>query len=140
MNAKRFSRRDFQKLGRNALLTASGLLGLGGLMRFLGYPSQPSVPTEFDLGLASDYPIGSRTVRADIPAVLIRDDKGFFALSLVCTHLGCTVESQTEGFVCHCHGSRFDADGKVTRRPAIQALSVFRLESKPDDKMHLYTI
>ncbi len=139
MTETRLSRRDFLKLARTALLTACGLVGLGGLMRFLSYPSQPSTPTEFDLGMGSDYAPGSRTVLPDIPAVLIQNDKGFTALSLVCTHLGCTVESQPGGFACPCHGSRFDLEGKVTHGPASQALSVFRFETKPDGKMHMFT-
>ena len=62
MSEPRLSRRDFLKLARTVLLTASGLLGLGGLLRFLSYQSQPPAPTEFDLGPASDYAPGSRTI------------------------------------------------------------------------------
>ena len=139
MNKPGISRRDFLKLTRTALLTASGLLGLGGLIRFLSYSSQPAAPTEFDLGLASDYVAGSRTVLPDVPALLVHGENGFTALSLVCTHLGCTVESQPEGFACPCHGSRFDLHGKVVRGPASKALVTLRVELAPDGKLHLFT-
>jgi cytochrome b6-f complex iron-sulfur subunit len=139
MSDPRLSRRDFLKLTRRVLLTASSVLGLGGLIRFLSYQSQPPAPTEFELGLASDYAPGSRTILPDVPAVLIRDDKGFTAISLVCTHLGCTVESKPDGFACPCHGSRFDLDGKLMRGPANKALSALRLEITPDGKIHLST-
>src|SRR5512136_2492574 len=102
MSEPKLSRRDFFKLTRTVLLTASGLLGLGGLMRFLSYQSQPPAQSDFDLGSAVDYAAGSSTVLPIVPAVLIRSDKGFSALSLICTHLGCTVESQMEGFACPC--------------------------------------
>jgi cytochrome b6-f complex iron-sulfur subunit len=138
MSDPRLSRRDFLKLTRTALLTTSGLLGLGGLVRFLSYSTQPLAPTEFDLGLASNYPPGSRTVLPEIPAVLVRSDQSFTALSLVCTHLGCTVESQPEGFACPCHGSRFDLQGNVQRGPAARPLAALRVEATPDGKLKLY--
>jgi cytochrome b6-f complex iron-sulfur subunit len=138
MSDPRLSRRDFLKLARTALLTASGLVGLGGLVRFLSYSSQPPAPTEFDLSPASNYPPGSRTVLPDVPAVLVRSDNTFSALSLVCTHLGCTVESRPEGFNCPCHGSRFDLQGKLLRGPAAKPLAALRVETTPDGKLKLY--
>jgi len=138
MSDPSLSRRDFLKLARTALLTVSGLLGLGGLVRFLSYSSQPPAPTEFDLGLVSNYPPGSRTVLPDVPAVLVRSDNAFSALSLVCTHLGCTVESRPDGFACPCHGSRFDLQGKLLRGPAAKPLAALRVETTPDGKLKLY--
>ncbi len=48
----------------------------------------------------------------------MRDDSGFYALSLVCTHLGCTVTVTEDDLACPCHGSRFDRQGKVLKGPA----------------------
>ena len=139
MNAEKISRRDFLKLARTGLLTLSGLLGLGGLLRFLGYQSQPPAPTEFVLGAPADYAPGSRTLVPQVPALLVRNATGFIALNLVCPHLGCTVEPQPDGFTCPCHGSRFDLSGKVMRGPAGKALSVLRVETEADGKLHLFT-
>ena len=139
MSEPRLSRRDFLKLTRTAFLTASGLLGLGGLLRFLSYQTQPPAPTEFDLGPASNYALGSSTILLDVPAMLLRSDKGFTALSLVCPHLGCTVESKPDGFACPCHGSRFDSQGEVLRGPAAKPLTQLRIEVMPDGKLHLFT-
>jgi Rieske Fe-S protein len=116
------TRRDFLKLTRSLILWTCALLGLGALRRFLDTRTQPEAQNDFDLGPADGDAAGERTlvpavpgitVLPAVPAVLIRDAHGFTALSLVCTHLGCTVESKPEGFACPCHGSRFDLAGRV---------------------------
>lgn len=133
------SRRDFLKLVTTSLLTISGALGVGALFRFLDYQTEPPVKTEFDLGPASNYPIGSRSLIPDAPAVLIHNQNGFAALSLVCTHLGCTVEQKGDGFACPCHGSHYDENGKVLRGPAQQPLRVLHVEVNPNGNLVLYT-
>lgn len=133
------TRRDFLKLTTTALLTASGLLGLGGLLRFLDYQTEPPRKTDFDLGPASNFQMNSRTLLPDVPAVLIHNAAGFSALSLVCTHLGCTVEQNPDGFACPCHGSRYDANGTVQRGPAVKPLRHLRIETKADDTLVLHT-
>lgn len=133
------SRRDFLKLATTAFLTATGLIGLGTLIRFLDYQTEPAPQTEFDLGPASDYEMNSRTLLADVPAVLIRTQTGFSALSLTCTHLGCSVEQNADGFVCPCHGSRYDANGVVLRGPAKSALPSLRVETNTEGHVILHT-
>lgn len=127
------SRRDFLKLARAGFLWLSGGLALGGLLRFLDYEPNPAPKTEFDLGPADRFPPGSRTLLPDPPAVLLHTESGFSALSLTCTHLGCTVEQTTDGFTCPCHSSRFDTDGKVTHGPASKALHSLRVELSADE-------
>lgn len=134
-----FTRRDFLKLSTNAFLTASGLLGLGALFRFFGYQTESAPQTEFDLGPASNYPIDSGTLLSNIPALLLHTDKGFSALSLVCTHLGCTVESNENGFACPCHGSKYDIEGNVLNGPAKKQLNKLRVEMTTDGNLILHT-
>jgi Rieske Fe-S protein len=45
-------------------------------------------------------------------------------LSLQCPHLGCTVhrDEEAKGFVCPCHGSRFDERGRRVAGPAAKDL------------------
>jgi cytochrome b6-f complex iron-sulfur subunit len=133
------SRRDFLKLARAGFLWLSGALTFGGLLRFLDYEPNPAPKTEFDLGLASNYPLNSRTLLSDPPAVLLNTESGFSALSLVCTHLGCTVEQNSDGFTCPCHASRFDADGNVTHRPADKPLRSLRVEVTAEGNLKLFT-
>jgi cytochrome b6-f complex iron-sulfur subunit len=133
------TRRDFLKLASQALLALSGLLGIGALLRFLNHPTETPPQTEFDLGPASNYPPGSRTLHTEIPAVVIHDDLGFSALSLVCPHLGCTVEQGSSGFACPCHGSTFAPDGAPLTGPANTHLPSLRLEQNPEGHLILYT-
>ncbi len=136
---KNISRRDFLKVSTNALLALSGLLGLGGLIRFLSYKSDPTPPSEYDVGPASNYPMGSHTVLTYIPAIVIHDPKGLRAISLVCTHLGCTVEESNFGFTCPCHGSRYDQEGGVEKGPAKLNLKKLRVEQVEDGNLHIFT-
>lgn len=122
------SRRDFLKLTTAGLLGAAGLVGLAGLVRFLDYQNEPPAKTVFDVGSVAIFPVGSPTTLAEIPATLISTKDGFTALSLVCTHLGCTVERSENGYQCPCHGSRFDASGAVQRGPARLPLRRLRVE------------
>lgn len=133
------SRRDFLKLARDVLLTLSGVLTFGGLLRFLDFDPSPAPRTEFDLGSPDDYPLNSRTLLPDPPAMLIHTDGVFSAFSLVCTHLGCAVEQNADGFACPCHGSRFDVDGRVTHGPATKSLRSLRLEMTAEGNIKLFT-
>lgn len=122
------SRRDFLKLARAGFLWLSGGLALGGLFRFLDFEPNPAPQTKFDIGSAEDYPLGSQTSLPDIPALLFHTPSGFTALSLTCTHLGCTLEQTTDGFTCPCHASRYDKNGNVTHGPAAKSLRQLRVE------------
>ena len=133
------SRADFLSLAGKSLLAMCGLLGLGGLVEFLGFQPDPAPPTQFDLGPASDYPPGSRTLVPEARAVLLHDSSGFTALSLICPHLGCTVEQAPAGYACPCHGSRFDPQGNVRNGPASQPMKSLKVDEMPDGRLILYT-
>ena len=129
---KRISRRDVLKLTTNGLLVGAGLLGLSGIIRFLGYETEAPA-SEYDLGRADNYPGPSRTLLPYIPAILIRDGTQFTALSLICTHLGCAVDENDAGFACPCHGSHYDGNGYVLKGPADRSLKKLRVEQLADN-------
>jgi len=58
-----------------------------------------------------------------------------YAISAVCTHLGCTVNWDTtqSAFICPCHGSQFDDMGQVTSGPASQSLELKVVVVKDDE-------
>ena len=60
---------------------------------------------------------------------LARDFKGLFALTSICTHMGCDV-SFNEGsrkFLCPCHSSQYDQNGGVIVGPASSDLAHYAL-------------
>jgi cytochrome b6-f complex iron-sulfur subunit len=132
-------RREFLGLTSKILLGASALLGLGVLIRFLDYQSEPPRPTEFDLGPAEKYAPGSRTTIAEAQAILLRTENGFVALSTTCPHLGCTVEATATGFVCPCHNSHFDQNGALLQGPATRSLTMLRVEQTAQGQLILHT-
>ncbi|MCK5730207.1 MAG: Rieske (2Fe-2S) protein [Draconibacterium sp.] len=53
------------------------------------------------------------------------EDGGMLAISIKCTHLGCIVQPNNDGFLCPCHASAFDKHGEVLSPPATRALDIF---------------
>jgi cytochrome b6-f complex iron-sulfur subunit len=72
---------------------------------------------------SGDVPANGALVFRDERLVLLRDGSGLYALSLVCTHLGCTVTVSASELACPCHGSTFDRQGMVLKGPADRPLS-----------------
>lgn len=80
-----------------------------------------------------DLPPGGALVYPAERIALINDAGQIHALSLVCTHLGCTVSVSADGLSCPCHGSRFSRDGRVLQGPADRPLA--RLDVREKDGM-----
>ena len=122
-----------------ASLALSGILTLGGLIRFLGYQPTPAAPTRFTLKPMREYPVGSVTSIPEARAWLVHDEAGLYAVSAVCTHLGCTVGHADDMFECPCHGSRFHLIGEVVRGPATAPLKHVELALSPEGLIVLDT-
>lgn len=60
------------------------------------------------------------------------------ALSLTCTHQGCTVKPAENGeFHCPCHGAVFDREGRVVHGPAQRPLERFQVVKRQEQKLQL---
>jgi isorenieratene synthase len=63
------------------------------------------------------------------------------ALSLTCTHQGCTVQKQVEptaeGYQCPCHGAVYAGDGEVLAGPARENLAQFQVLQRRGDQLQL---
>lgn len=121
-----------QQTRRTFITTLIALpLALAGLWRFLTpkalkKPALLRVPPQ-------DIPVGGALVFRQERIAIMREGADYRALSLVCTHLGCTVSVTTEGMICPCHGSRFDRQGTVLSGPAERPLQRLHVEVSGDE-------
>lgn len=114
---------------RRTFLTTLALL-LGSAL-LLGKYLTPRIPRHRRVlarAATADIPAGGALVYQDAQLALIRDKGDIYALSLVCTHLGCTLNVSGEQLSCPCHGSRFDRRGNLLQGPADQPLKRFQVE------------
>ncbi|MDB4909308.1 MAG: Glycine/D-amino acid oxidase, partial [Gemmatimonadetes bacterium] len=77
---------------------------------------------------------GKVTRRKTHPVAVYRDEQGaLHEMSAVCPHLKCIVHWNTleKSWDCPCHGSRFDAYGKVFTGPAVSSLEPVGVEERP---------
>jgi len=113
------SRRRFVVTAGTTGLAAGGLGLLAALARFVVPDVVYEAPRRFPVGRPDEFPPESVTLLADRRVFVFRTADGFYAVSAVCTHLGCNVRHEEgEGFACPCHGSLFDEEGRVARGPA----------------------
>jgi cytochrome b6-f complex iron-sulfur subunit len=77
-------------------------------------------------------------LKGDPTYVVVKDDGSIenYGINAVCTHLGCVVpwNAGQNKFMCPCHGSQYDATGKVVRGPAPLSLALAHADVK-DDKL-----
>jgi cytochrome b6-f complex iron-sulfur subunit len=116
-------RRDF--LGLAALWSAITTLAfaLAGALRLPRAAVVPVPSRKFRVSLPETLAPGEAFVPPGRAVAVFRDASGVFAISTVCTHLGCIVRKEGAGFACPCHGSKFGLDGAVTKGPAPKALA-----------------
>ena len=126
-------RRSFIKwltLGWGAF--AAIVAGYGTLtLRFL-FPNVLFEPKQsFLAGFPAEYEVGfvSERFKSKHAVWIVRDSEKIYALSTVCTHLGCTpnwLENENK-FKCPCHGSGFYKTGVNFEGPAPRPLERFRI-------------
>ena len=100
-----------------------------GMMRMPKAAVLPSPSKKFRATLPDALAAGQAYVPPGRTTALFRDADGVYAISIVCTHLGCIVKPTADGFECPCHGSAFAADGRVVRGPAPQPLSWIKVSA-----------
>jgi cytochrome b6-f complex iron-sulfur subunit len=108
---------------------------LGATFRFL-VPNVLYEPSRrFDIGSPQEFPPGSVTFLPDRRLYVFNGADGFYAISSVCTHLGCNVKRGGPGFACPCHGSQFDENGQVVHGPAPTSLAWYLLSLSPHTQL-----
>jgi thiosulfate dehydrogenase (quinone) large subunit len=135
------SRRAF--LGAATALFAGVIVGTASLFRrssgaaALGPKPVPSGTASADvLAKSSDVPVGGGLQVTDPQSgdavwILQLTAGQFSAYKAACPHQGCPVRfiSPAAGFACPCHGSTFDATGKVENGPAQRNLTSISVTS-----------
>lgn len=137
---EKFSRRNFLEISIAALAALSGLV-LG--LPMIGYLIGPALKTKvghfakvinvsaLQKSTPTDLNFADQKVDAFIQETTLRSvwavkntDADVTVFSPICPHLGCRYdwESQSDHFVCPCHGSVFSKDGKVLAGPAPRPL------------------
>ena len=131
-------RRGFLKVATCAMGAGVGVVMAGPVLKMVAAPADletVTTPTDpLDLGSADQLRVGGKWKRYDVVAPVVSDawtaardvvlGSAFLrrtapdkveALSAVCPHLGCAVgyDTEADGFLCPCHNSRWDKDGKL---------------------------
>ena len=131
------NRRDFLN---EITMGALGIAGLGSVVVTYQYFS-PNVlfepATTFRAGNPDLYPVRSVTFLQDQQVYIVRMPEGFYAVSAVCTHLGCVTQwkPDIDQIACPCHGSKFKADGTKVEGPAPRPLPHFAISLTEDGEL-----
>jgi nitrite reductase/ring-hydroxylating ferredoxin subunit len=133
--ASRGSRRK-QQPGRRQFIgwvaIAPFAFAFAAMLRRLQARNQPA-----PVAVAADVPVGL-SIGSDI-IVNRSADGSIHAFAARCTHLGCRLDRVIDGvIVCPCHGSRFQADGRVAAGPALRPLAELRVS--PDERTGGWTV
>ena len=94
------------------------------------WPRHPA-PSALNARPASQYATDGVYDRfVDQGVFLVRNGDSLVGLSSQCTHRRCTLATRPDHtFACSCHGSKFDANGKVTAGPAKRDLPILALST-----------
>lgn len=140
---KNLNRRKFFVVAGNAAIGIAALGSLAVTLDFLAPKVLLELPKRFIIGMLTTMLPNSVTYYAEHRLIVFRDKQGYFyALSTVCTHLGCIVQWKAAGIpghpegviACPCHGSVFSKTGDVIRGPAPRPLDRFKMYLE-DDKV-----
>lgn len=133
------NRRELIMLG-----SALGLMGLaaagtgGALFKYMFPVVTYGTPKKFLVPIVDLPEVGDEMIFEDQKVLLRRQtQKEVAAISLVCTHLGCTVNRVETGFQCPCHGSQYDSDGIVVGGPAPKTLHWLEIKRVPGGNIEI---
>ncbi len=128
---RKLSRRELIHRAGKTMLGGAGLLTAAAGARLLFPRVHHTPPTTVVLGKPGEFAVSEVCERFKDThrLVLIRQERGFYALRAVCTHLGCIPSwlPEQRKFRCPCHGSGFHADGRNFEGPAPRALERLKI-------------
>jgi cytochrome b6-f complex iron-sulfur subunit len=94
-------------------------------------------PTTFRAGKPDLYPLNSITFLQDQQVYIVHVTQGVYAISAICTHLGCITQWKPELHLiaCPCHGSQFQMNGAKITGPAPRPLPHFAVTLTADGEL-----
>ena len=138
LDQPRVSRRSFLSLASVGSFFAALSVALAGVLRLPKPTVLPGPVRRYKIGLPEQFAVGSETRLEKENVFVFRDAEGMYAISAVCTHLGCAVARTPQGFACPCHGSKFDASGNVKGGPAPRALPWLEVSRAADGQLLVF--
>ena len=96
-------------------------------------------PQQFKAGFPGEYAVNKvdERFKKKYGVWVVRNEKGIYILSTVCTHLGCTpnwLEGEQK-FKCPCHGSGYYSTGVNFEGPAPRPLERFKIALAEDGQI-----
>lgn len=128
------------------VLSAIGAIWGLGMARFMMPNTVLELPSKFKIGSPGDFPLGavSEKYKASRGVWIVHTDgydgqNVIYALSSVCTHLGCTPSwlDAEQKYKCPCHGSGFYITGINFEGPAPRPLERVGLTLGPDGMLEV---
>jgi len=122
-----------------AAFTASMLAAATATTRFMFPNVLFEPPPTFKAGFPDEIQIGQvdERFKQKFAVWLVRDNNGIYALSTVCTHLGCTpnwLEAEQK-FKCPCHGSGYYKSGINFEGPTPRPLERYAISLADDGQI-----
>jgi cytochrome b6-f complex iron-sulfur subunit len=120
--------------------TAASLGALSGVVRFLFPNVTFEPPLKFAAGFPNTYSVGVDERYKEAHRVwIVRETTGFYVLSTICTHLGCTPNwlQAEQKFKCPCHGSGYYITGVNFEGPAPRPLERFNVVLTDDGQIQI---
>ncbi len=158
------TRRQF--LGFMGLFVSIATLVLGGFqtLKFMFPNATLEDPPQFKVREdPSTITVGNPLPITDKRVTVVRDNGGYYAVYLVCTHLGCTPnyisdvatnsgdpkntdrakkrglrnadQQKADGWACPCHGSRYFIDSTNFYGPAPRPMDWVKVSKAPDGRL-----
>lgn len=99
-------------------------------IKFFEVLKEENLPKKGIKTVVFEYQRGDQSLRMRV--FIVNHNGRLFAVSPVCTHLGCLVSwhRKKQQFLCPCHGGKYDIEGKVIGGPPPRPLTRLPLKIK----------
>ena len=119
---------------RSFIKQAGATLAVGCLCACEGRPQSSPKISKVSLGPVLNFSAHKQVLPLE-RLMILKDEGGYAALHLVCTHQQCALNQAGTGFSCPCHGAQFSEQGKVLQGPANRDLPWLRMSLDSENNL-----